>query len=277
MIRTASEEDVPQLKQLFKTCFNDSDDFLNLFFKEYFPATTGMVAICEKQIAAMLFLCPATMTVNTTCETLYYVYACATLPDFRRKGLMENLLDAAFEYAREQKAWGLLLVPANEPLFDYYEKLGFIPFSSLKEIVVAPAISIQPIFSLCELTPEEVTRIRTQKLNHDYQIHWNAAHVAFTTDMLKQAGGGLIGLRQENGRHDYLLYEVDEELLTVVETSVEEQLLPQLAAFLQQQFAVSTVHFYLQTVDYEQYSLVKSVKPFSIPKNVIPYFNLDMG
>jgi len=278
MIRTASEQDVPALKQLFATCFNDTDDdFLNSFFNDYFSTTTGMVAIRDKRIATMLFLCPATMKVNGIIRTLYYVYACGTLPEYRGLGLMKQLLETAFDYAKQQNSWGLLLVPAEKPLFGYYGKLGFGFFSSLKEKDIKPDKISQPFFSPYQISPDEAAAIRARRFDGDYQVQWDAAHIAFSASIADLPGGGLVGVQRGNGQNDYALCEKNETGLRVKETSVEEELLPQLSAFLQEQFAVATTRFYLPSIDKEPFSMAKPVNPLSLPPQGLPYFNLDMG
>jgi hypothetical protein len=63
----------------------------------------------------------------------YYVYACATLPQYRGKGFMKALLDAAFAKAQNEKAFGLVLIPSAPSLFDFYGKYGFQIFSHIAE------------------------------------------------------------------------------------------------------------------------------------------------
>jgi GNAT superfamily N-acetyltransferase len=81
------------------------------------------------KIVSMLFLIPCYWD---GCAG-YYVYACATLPQFREKGYMTVLLNAAFEKAQNEKGFGLVLLPAHSSLFDFYRKCGFQPFSQIAE------------------------------------------------------------------------------------------------------------------------------------------------
>jgi GNAT superfamily N-acetyltransferase len=81
------------------------------------------------KIVSMLFLIPCYWDGSAG----YYVYACATLPQFRGKGHMKTLLNSAFEKAQNEKAFGLILIPSHPSLFDFYGKCGFQPFSQIAE------------------------------------------------------------------------------------------------------------------------------------------------
>jgi Predicted acetyltransferase involved in intracellular survival and related acetyltransferases len=279
MIREASEQDIPQLKQLFKVCFGDTDAFLNIFFTEYFPNTTCMVAIRDERIVSMLFLCPAKMVADEYRRLIYYVYACGTLPEYRRKGIMEQLLQVSHAFAKQQDAWGLILVPAGEHLASYYLRLGFSPFShNVKEKMTPIAYDEEiEILKPCELSLKQITYIRNRQFKGEYQVLWSQKHIAFSIAMLEQQGGGSLGLQWKNGRKDYVIYEKKKNELIVKETSVEENILPWLTPLLCKHFDVGSVKYIVPAKEGDPFSMIKPIDPFEIPDNILPYFNLEMG
>jgi|WetSurMetagenome_2_1015567.scaffolds.fasta_scaffold325293_1 hypothetical protein len=279
MIREASEQDIPQLKQLFKVCFGDTDAFLDLFFTEYFPNTTCMVAIRDERIASMLFLCPAKMMDEDSLRLLYYVYACGTLPEYRQLGIMDQLLQISHAFAKQQDAWGLLLVPANEHLSTYYGRLGFVPFSYSVKEKMTPVVYDEEmeIVKTCELSLRQVVYIRNRQFKSHYQVRWSQKHIAFTIAMLQQQGGGYFGLQWNNGRKDYLLYEKRKGELIVRETSVEENLLPWLTPLLCRHFKVISVQYFVSAAEGDLFAMVKPVDNFEVQDNSEPYFNLEMA
>ena len=125
-----SEYPIPQLKSLWVEVFNgvDADRSADNFLLRHRPHSCFVKKEGE-QIVSMVFLNPCSWDGVAG----YYLYACATLPQFRGKGYMKNLLNAAFEKAQNENAFGLILVPAQPDLFDFYGKCGFQPFSKIAE------------------------------------------------------------------------------------------------------------------------------------------------
>lgn len=279
MIRVASHKDIPELKRLFTICFGDTDEFLNLFFTEYFKTTTGMVTIRDGRIAAMLFLCPASMKVNGGRQPVYYVYACGTLPEYRRQGLMDQLLQVACAYSKQQGAWGLILVPASDELVCYYGKLGFEPFSCYEEQRMTPLAFDEELLLLeaCELSAQQIATIRNKQFNAEFQVRWNRKHVAFSIALLQQQGGGSLGIRWKNGRTDYVLYEKGRGVLSVKETTAEESVYALLTPFLCRHFNVSAVNYFTPVRQGEILSMAKPCGTCAPGEDDNPYFNLDMG
>jgi GNAT superfamily N-acetyltransferase len=275
-IRTATDNDVPQLKRLFEICFGDTDEFLNLFFTGYFPAIEGLVATCDGQVAAMLFICPASFLAGGVRESLYYIYACATDPAFRRQGLMKALLDEAAERTKQRKVRGLLLVPADEHLRSYYAACGFVPFSSLGETVLPSPRNDSFQFARCKLTPDRIATLRQRLLQGNYCVEWGVKHIEMSIRMLELSGGGVVGLVLPDGTAEYAICRRD-ECLTVLETTVDKTLWTALSQFLKQHFGVETVRFCFPDNDGTPYAMIRTVDSFLPSADDVPYFCMDMG
>ena len=135
MISTTTSSDNKALKAIWIEAFNevgvdnlDAEYYADTFFLHH-RHHLGLAYREDGKIVSMLFLIPC----HWGGVAGYYVYACATLPQCRGKGYMKALLDAAFEKAQNEKAFGLVLIPATPPLFDFYEKHGFQTFSHIVE------------------------------------------------------------------------------------------------------------------------------------------------
>jgi len=57
--------------------------------------------------------------------TKAYIYAVATQPEFRGKGLASELIKAAIKHCKEQGFEEVLLIPDSEQLKTWYEGFGF--------------------------------------------------------------------------------------------------------------------------------------------------------
>lgn len=124
MIRNAEAAMVPRLKELWLHCFSDSMEDINYFFEHRFKEEESLVMMAEEVPAAMMFLLPA--AVAGSGQEASYIYAFATHPDFRGRGIATRLLAAATE--RSQKEGRLaFLCPADKELEGFYAKRGFYP------------------------------------------------------------------------------------------------------------------------------------------------------
>lgn len=152
------------MRQLWKSTFGDSDAYLNIIFNRFltpeyclFIDEMGMIermAPCElgygsqtgdtdreealqkvnshscgmeNRGVAVLFAKEYLFIDNDADRPLRGLYLCglATIPEYRRRGLMERLIKASEEMARKDGFDLLFLIPADNHLRHYYERLGF--------------------------------------------------------------------------------------------------------------------------------------------------------
>jgi hypothetical protein len=74
---------------------------------------------------------------------LGYICGAATLPEYRNKGIMGQLMDRTFEAMKAMGYEYAALIPASESLYNYYERFGFRDFFYRKKYSVARADSLQ--------------------------------------------------------------------------------------------------------------------------------------
>ena len=129
--RKATSLDIPEIKLLWKSVFSDSDDFVNRFIT-HFGIEHCYVCEINGEIAAMAFALHSQISnLNSqisNLNSLFYVYACATHPQYRRQGIMTKLLETIYNEACRENVAGIFLRAANQNLEIYYRKLGFEEF-----------------------------------------------------------------------------------------------------------------------------------------------------
>ena len=140
-IAPTSEAQIPALRQLWQVAFGDTDDFLDDFFSTaYAPQRSRCITIAD-EVAAVLywFDCQlpqwksATECIN---RKLAYVYAVATDPARRGKGLCRMLMESTAETLTANGYDGIVLVPQKPSLIAMYEKMGFTHCSGVTEFHV---------------------------------------------------------------------------------------------------------------------------------------------
>lgn len=108
------------LKRLWKTVFGDPDSFIDAFFRiAYSPDRCRYIEEQGQIVSALYWF---------DCEyeggKLAYIYAVATHPDHRGKGLASRLLEETHDHLKALGYAGTVLKPAKG-LFPFYERLGY--------------------------------------------------------------------------------------------------------------------------------------------------------
>ncbi len=116
-------EDEKECRKIYTQVFGDDEEFTDELFKNCFKYCKTLKA--DGKIVSMLFLLPCELINNAEVKDAYYIYAVATLPEYREKGYMRELIEKVI---REEDA-PIFLRPINCSLIKFYEKFGF---SSLK-------------------------------------------------------------------------------------------------------------------------------------------------
>lgn len=124
-LRTASKADLPQILSVWKTVFGDSEAYIRFFLSQ--RCTLGNVLVCtvRGRIVSQLFLLPARLKAGSKTFSVCYLFAAATLPEYRGCGYMGDLLRAAQQKCMAQSTDGIVLLPAGDGLYDYYARFGF--------------------------------------------------------------------------------------------------------------------------------------------------------
>ena len=109
------------LKALWEAVFGDTRQVTDAFFKNaFFPEGCFYESVDGKAVSA-LYLLPVTLGEKKG----FYLYAAATLPEHRGRGLMGLLINEALAYAKAQADF-VYLCPAEASLYDYYRRFGFL-------------------------------------------------------------------------------------------------------------------------------------------------------
>ena len=113
-------EKLCQLKELWKAVFGDLDSFIDAFFEVAYSPDRCRYTEEQGRIGSALYW--------FDCEyeggNLAYIYAVATHPEHRGKGLASQLLRDTHLHLKALGYAGTVLKPANG-LFPFYERLGY--------------------------------------------------------------------------------------------------------------------------------------------------------
>lgn len=121
------------VKKIWRECFDDSDEYLDMFFSQVYDPAHVMVSEREGKTVSSLLLQPFAMNFHGVELPAKYICGAATLPRFRMQGIMSELLRSALNRCYREGALLCCLIPAHSYLYAYYRNYGFCPafYSSL--------------------------------------------------------------------------------------------------------------------------------------------------
>lgn len=116
-----------EVKKLWKLCFNDSEEFVEMYFRLRYSSETTMTIQSGNQVIASLQMPYYPITFEGAEIQTAYISGACTHPDFRGKGVMAQLLTESFSRMIQKNIPLSILIPANPGLYDYYARTGYAP------------------------------------------------------------------------------------------------------------------------------------------------------
>ena len=134
-----------QVKQLWRQCFHDSDEFVELYFRLRYDEQVNLAHTEDDEVTAALQMLLYPMTFFGRKIPVSYISGACTRPDKRGQGLMRSLLDEAHRRMMNDEILLSNLIPAEPRLFDYYARSGYAPvFRRRKETFQASVDTCLP-------------------------------------------------------------------------------------------------------------------------------------
>jgi len=136
MIQSGEEKYKPALKAMWKCCFpDDTDIFIDFYFDKVYQNDETLLYLENGKPVAAFQMIPYSLKNNAETSQAAYISGAMTHPDFRRKGLMKQLLLASFDLMKEKGFDYTFLIPQETWLFDFYAKVGYK--------AISPEVSLQ--------------------------------------------------------------------------------------------------------------------------------------
>ena len=146
----------PGLQALWQAAFGDSENWIRLFFSRVYRPERCRCLTMDGQIPAALYW----FDTEYAGQKLAYVYAVATAPAYRRRGLCRQLMaDTQAHLARLGYA-AVLLVPAEPELRRMYAAMGYRECSRVSELTCTAGAPV----SIREVSREEYAALRRKYL-----------------------------------------------------------------------------------------------------------------
>ena len=190
-IRTSTPADIPALRALWQLAFGDSDAYVDNFFNTYYRPERMLLLEEKGRLLTMTawfdtaFVLPGRGDYRAA-----YLYAVATHPDARGRGLAGQLLTWADDFFRSLNIPAVTTVPAEPSLHNFFGANGFRECFSHREVTL-PRTQPQSDLSLEPVSPQVYAELREIFLQDGPHIALSEEAVAYQAGCCAMSGGGL--------------------------------------------------------------------------------------
>lgn len=125
MIQFSNKHIEPLIRQMWKICFEDTDAFIDLIFTQKYKPENTLVYFENDIAVASLQMHPYTISFYKEEIPFAYLAGLCTLPEYRNKGYMAQLINEAHRILKKRKIPLAILIPAEDWLFRFYEKFDY--------------------------------------------------------------------------------------------------------------------------------------------------------
>lgn len=125
MIKFSNKHIEPFVKQMWKVCFEDTDEFIELIFTQKYKPENTLVYFENDVAVASLQMHSYTISFYGEEIPFAYLAGLCTLSEYRNKGYMAQLINKAHQILEERNIPLAILIPAEDWLFRFYEKFDY--------------------------------------------------------------------------------------------------------------------------------------------------------
>ena len=227
-ITHADNTHIPKLKLIWKTCFGDSNEYIDFFFDNCFPHAKCVVLLCDKLPIGAMYLMDIKADEYALQKNGYYVYAVAILPEYRGRGLFKKMHDALAGYLTSQNMFSALC-PANEKLCRYYAGLGYVENSFVTEMITTPS-SVNKSYHISDLEVETFKQKSEIAFGVSY-INWEDTMLSYILLENSFCGGFNLVLKSEK-TECFVIGKADDSSLYITESDVSPDHIQDVTDFL---------------------------------------------
>ena len=265
MVRTACIGDLPALMELSRLCFGDTEEWLRLFYEKRVVLERDCWVWQEQgEIPAMAFTLPCLWRKGGAALPCAYLYSVATHPQWRGRGLSTRLMEGIWQAVTAQGCQAVVLVPAEESLFDFYRKRGYqvcswLAFGEGEQLPEAVPLSLTRTDAVSYFT------VREKQLGNLSHCSWGRRALEFQGEQCRMTGGGLYLL---DGNGGCCVVERWENEIYCKELLAPRELVPGCGAALKAAFPGCRLHLRLPVEAGEGSGFVR--RPFAMARYASP-------
>lgn len=227
-----------RLSHIWQECFQEPARPARYFLNNCFRPENCLVYRIGDKIAAAVYFLPASVVAGGKAVQAHYIYAAATLPQYRSRGYMASLLAGAAMIGAKRGDQYSVVLPATKQLYPLYQKSDYLPFFQVKTVSVpADRLCVLACSGRAGRTAPDYRLLNSLRSGYLARINgsvlWSDEAFAFAIGMGGVYGDRLVTSSLTANRPAYALCrKIDPDTCRVLEVMADEQTLPDLAANL---------------------------------------------
>ena len=177
MITFAKDTQKQDIMDIWKISFpNDNQEFIDTYFADKYKSENTLIYLLDNKVVSCLQILPYTIEFhNYTCQ-ISYISGAATLPDYKNRGIMGQLLTQSFHEMKNRGDIFTILIPQEAWLINFYKKYGyFAHFEHFSTKIYDCSACFLDIFTFLELDNTHVRNVMTRVLNVEKALHLYAS------------------------------------------------------------------------------------------------------
>ena len=239
-IAIATIDDIPALCKLWQMCFDDSPEYISLFYQENFERITTYVCKAGGEIVSMLHVFDSCFKSGSEQQKALFLYAGATPPEKRQNGYFTKLIKHVLQYAKDSSC-AVFLKPTAE-LVEYYKKLGFEPDSHFRLTSFSKGKAV-PI-AVNPLSAEQYNKLRNEAFSGTSYAKWDDSHLRWCVRENEFFEGKTFAVNFD-GKNYFVMGAPEENAFLITETNLSPLQLKTISGALCEMFGTQCVKVYL--------------------------------
>lgn len=241
-IRLARENEITPQKELWKHSFGNEDQFIDFYYTHRYQPEKTAVLLVDGRIVSMLTMIPVRLFTPEGQENeVSMLYAVATLPSYRYKGLAGRLIDTTHHYLESKKNLSIL-VPAEPSLYDYYRRRGYQEIFYHREAVLSRdgqksiAAGKSGRCMIHRAAPEEYNTVRNRLLRGTYYIAYHEEEIGYQKKLSQYSGADIYVLDIEESNGCAVVERISPDKVMIKEILLSEEYLMEAVQELMEMF-----------------------------------------
>lgn len=232
-----------KIAKLMAICFNEPLTSVNFFLDNKSSESFCYTCLNQNDIISVLHSLPYKINFGKRIFKCSYLYGACTEPKYRKKGYMQKLIKF---YEAQSKLNGFdfsFLVPDNEYLEKYYQKLGYKNFFKIKEVT----LNKNSLLNICRLPRSEqnnhdktsgenfyknIEKLRLDIYNNISNILYSEKDIKYAADLYEFFGGKFISTTQGYG----ICVPINKNTLEIKDFTCKNEFIPDLLQKIYQNF-----------------------------------------
>ncbi len=215
---TAGKNDYGAVFDIWHKSFGDDKEYFDFYWNNRFDGNMYVIWADNKPVS-MVSVLNAGVILDGEEIGAKYIYAVATHPDYRGRGYAKRIIDYIYERYGEP----LILQAADNSLEKYYEKMGFVGAFSKSDLKFERTDGETDGILFLDIKAKEYTKLRNRHLKKDGFVVWDEAAISYAVKENGLCNGVTAKIMYPAGGADIIMYRIENGVLTVVETTAEDE------------------------------------------------------